>query len=371
MTDDEIETNIIRNDQRKIMTTLLATLFVLGVLVFFHELGHFLVAKRSGIKVERFSLGFPPKLIGKKIGDTEYCISWIPLGGYVKMAGEEPDENEIKGEPWEFMSKPVGIRALVVFAGPAMNFILAILIFWGIVFFAGKEEIHEDTNQIGLVAPGGPADKAGIKPGDQIISVNGVEVKTFKDMAQIIYEQVEKPVEIKWRRDGKEYTATITTFKDRILDEKGETKEVGKIGIGPSYTVIKVGFFRSFLEGIDTAVFILVESIKFIFGLIAGTQSVRLLGGPVFIAQVAGETAKTGFVNLLSFMALLSVNLSFVNVLPIPVLDGGHLLFLGIEKIKGRPLTIKQRAAMQQVGLAFLIFLIIFVTYNDFLRLIK
>jgi regulator of sigma E protease len=352
------------------MITLLATLFVLGILVFFHELGHFLVAKKSGIRVERFSLGFPPKLIGKKIGDTEYCISWIPLGGYVKMAGEDPDEKELKGEPWEFMSKPVRTRALVIFAGPAMNFILAILIFWGIIFFTNKQIIPKDTNQIGLVEPGDPADKAGIKPGDRIISINGIEVSTFKEMAEIIYEQVEKPIEVKWRRDGDEYTAIITTFKDSILDEKGEAKYVGKIGVGPRYTIVK-GFFRSLLEGIRTSIIILMESIKFIIGLITGTASVKLLGGPVRIAQIAGETAKAGIVYLLSFMALLSVNLSFLNVLPIPVLDGGHLLFLTIEKIKGRPLTIKQRAALQQVGLAFLILLIIFVTYNDFLRLIK
>jgi regulator of sigma E protease len=353
------------------MTTFLATIFVLGILIFFHELGHFLIAKKSGIKVERFSLGFPPKLIGKKIGDTEYCISWVPLGGYVKMAGEDPDQKEIKGEPWEFMSKPVHTRALVVFAGPAMNFILAILIFWGIIFFAGKQEIHEDTNQIGLVAAGGPADEAGIRPDDRIISINGTEVATFVEMAEIIYEQVEKPVEVKWIRDGEKYTAMITTYKDRILDETGEIKYVGKIGIGPSYTTVKVGFFRSLLEGVDTAVFILVETIKFIIGLITGAASIKLVGGPVFIAQVAGQTARAGFVSLLSFTALLSINLSLINVLPIPVLDGGHLLFLGIEKIKGKPLSLKQRAAMQQIGFAFLILLIIFITYNDFLRLIK
>lgn len=353
------------------MTTLLATIFVLGVLIFFHELGHFLVAKKSGIRVERFSLGFPPKLIGKKIGDTEYCISWIPLGGYVKMAGEDPDEKELEGKPWEFMSKPVHTRALVIFAGPAMNFILAILIFWGVIFFAGKHEIHEDTNQIGLVAPGGPADEAGIKPGDRIISINGIEVTTFREMAEIIREQVEKPVEITWTRYGEQYTAMITTFKDRILDEKGEIKYIGKIGIGASYTTVKVGFFRSLLDGIDTSIFILVETIKFIIGLITGTASIKLVGGPIFIAQVAGQTAKAGIVSLLSFMALLSVNLSLINVLPIPVLDGGHLLFLGIEKIRGKPLSLKQRAAMQQIGFAFLILLIIFITYNDFLRLIK
>jgi len=353
------------------MTTLGATIFVLGILIFFHELGHFLIAKRSGIRVERFSLGFPPKLIGKKVGDTEYCISWIPLGGYVKMAGEEPDEKMLKGEPWEFMSKPVGVRALVVMAGPVMNLLLAVFIFWGIIFFMGKQKIHEESTKVGLVAAGGPADKAGIKPGDEIISINGIKVTSFREMARIIYQQVEKPIEVKWIREGKEYTAQITTFKDRVLNEKGELQEVGKIGIGPTYTTVKVGFLRSLVEGMGTVIFILSESIKFIWGLITGAASIKLLGGPLFIAQTAGETAKSGFVNLLSFMALLSVNLSLINLLPIPVLDGGHLLFLGIEKIKGSPLSLKQRATMQQIGLAFLILLIILVTYNDFLRLIK
>ena len=353
------------------MTTLVATIFVLGILIFFHELGHFLIAKKSGIRVERFSLGFPPKMIGKKIGDTEYCLSWIPLGGYVKMAGEDPDETKIQGKPYEFMSKPVGIRALVVAAGPVMNLILAVFIFWGIIFFKGMQEIHEESTQVGSVASGKPADQAGIKPGDEIVSINGVEVTSFLEMAQIIYQQVEKPIEVKWLRDGKEYTAQITTFKDKVLNEEGEITEVGKIGIGPSYTTIKVGFFKSFLEAVGTTIFILVESIKFLVGFITGTSSVKLLGGPLFIAQTAGQTAKTGFVNLLGFMALLSVNLSLINLLPIPVLDGGHLLFLSIEKIKGSPLSLKQRAAMQQVGLAFLILVIIFVTYNDLLRTIK
>ncbi len=353
------------------MTTVLATIFVLGILIFFHELGHFLVAKKSGIRVERFSLGFPPKLIGKKIGDTEYCISWIPLGGYVKMAGEEPDQEEVKGEPWEFMSKPVHKRALVVFAGPAMNFILSILIFWAIVFFVGKYEVHNDTNEIGLLAPGGPAEKAGIQPGDRIISINGIEVSTFQDMAKIIHQQVEKPVEVKWRRDGEEYTALITTFKDRIRDESGKPKDVGMIGIGPSYTTVKVGFFGSLLEAVDRSVFIAVEVIKVLAGFFTGTSSVKDLGGPVLIAQTAGQIAKTGIVNLLAFVGALSVMLSLVNVLPVPVLDGGHLLFLGIEKIKGRPLSLRQRAAWQQIGLAFLILFLIFITYNDLLRLAK
>ncbi len=353
------------------MTTFLATIFVLGILIFVHELGHFLVAKKSGIRVERFSLGFPPKMIGKKIGETEYCISWLPLGGYVKMAGEEPGREETKGEPWEFMSKPPGIRALVIAAGPVMNLVLAVLVFWGIVFFAGVQDVHEESNQVGLVSPGGPADKAGIKPGDKIVSINGVEMTSFTQMREAIWQQVEKPVEVKWVRDGKEYTAQITTYKERLLDEKGEKVDVGKIGIGPSFTKTKVGLIRSFAESINTTKFILVESVKFLFALVTGSASVKLLGGPIFIVETAGETARSGFVSLLSFLALLSINLSLVNILPIPVLDGGHLFFLLVEKIKGSPMSIKQRTAAQQIGLAFLVLLIIFVTYNDVLRLIR
>jgi regulator of sigma E protease len=353
------------------MITAAAFIFVLGVLIFFHELGHFVVAKRSGIRVERFSLGFPPKMIGKKIGDTEYCISWIPLGGYVKMAGEDPDEAKVQGKPDEFSSKPVGVRAMVIAAGPVMNFLLAVFIFWGIFFFRGDRVAHYDSTEVGWVASDEPADLAGIQVGDRIVAVNGVEVDSFLQMARLIYPHVEEPVQITWMHDGRESTAEITTFKDRELDENGEMKDVGKIGIGPSYTTIKVGFFKSIAGAVDMAWFILVESIKFIIGLITGTASIRLLGGPVFIAQAAGETAKSGFVSLLSFMALLSVNLSLINILPIPVLDGGHLLFLGIEKVKGTPLSLKQRATMQQIGLAFLILLIILVTYNDLLRTIR
>jgi regulator of sigma E protease len=353
------------------MTTVLATIFVLGVLIFFHELGHFLVAKRSGIRVERFSLGFPPKMIGKKIGDTEYCISWIPLGGYVKMAGEDPDEAKVEGKPDEFSSKPVSVRALVVAAGPVMNFLLAIFIFWSIFFFRGDRLAHFDSTEVGSVAAGDPADKAGIQVGDRIVAVNGVEVDSFLQMARLIYRHVEEPVEIKWVRDGRQFSAQITTFKDHEVDENGEMKDVGKIGIGPSYTTVKVGFFKSIASATDMAWFILVESAKFIIGFFTGTSSVKLLGGPLFIAQTAGETARSGFISLLSFMALLSVNLSLINILPIPVLDGGHLLFLGIEKVKGTPLSLKQRATMQQIGLALLLLLIILVTYNDLLRTIQ
>jgi regulator of sigma E protease len=352
------------------MLTVLSTLFVLGILVFFHELGHFLMAKKSGIKVERFSLGFPPKLIGKKIGETEYCISWIPLGGYVKMAGENPEE-QLEGKPWEFMSKPIGVRSLVILAGPLMNYLLAIFVFAGIFFFSGKQEMKDNSNVIGAIALQSPAEKAGIKSGDQIISINGIKVNDFTEMADIIYPQLEKEIKVVWIREGKEYSAGIKTFKDRVLNEKGEIEYIGKIGIGPVYVAVKDNFFQAWKDGISSVWLVTWESIKFIINLIRGAAPVKLLGGPIFIAQTAGETARLGIVSLLSFMALLSINLTIVNVLPIPMLDGGHLIFLLVEKIRRKPLSLKQRLAIQQVGLAFLFLLIVLVTYNDITRLFR
>lgn len=350
------------------MIDVISFIAALGVLVFVHELGHFLVAKRSGVRVERFSLGFPPKLIGKKIGDTEYCISWIPLGGYVKMAGENPDEEKEKWEPFEFLGKPAWQRGLIVVAGPVMNFLLAILLFWGVVFFSGKEIVHYDKTTIGIVGKGTPAEKSGLKKGDQIISVNGVEVKNFNDMAQIIYKQVEKPVTLKFKRGNQILEVVVTTLKEKTQDETGKTIEVGKIGVSPEFTIVRLNIFQAFIEGVGTTVFITVESVKFLVRLFTGTASLKMVGGPIFIARTAGETAKLGLASFFSFIALLSVNLSIINILPIPVLDGGHILFLGLEKLRGKPLSLKQRAIIQQIGLAFLLVLIIYVSYNDILR---
>ncbi len=350
------------------MTTILSTLFVLGILVFVHELGHFLVAKKSGIRVERFSLGFPPKMIGKKIGETEYMISWIPLGGYVKLAGENPDE--ISGQPWEFVSKPVLTRALVILAGPAMNFFLAILFFWGIFFFAGQQKVQDGQTIIGIVSGGSPAQLAGIKENDQILSINGIPVKNFKEMSELIHKQPEKKITVKWKRGGQIFEKEILTKKDKVLDETGKSKEIGKIGIGPVATRIKLNIFQALIAGISVTFTFCLEILKFLHGLITGTLSIKLIGGPIFIAQIAGETARQGILSLFSFTALLSVNLALLNLLPIPALDGGHLLFLLIEKLRGKPLSLKQRSIIQQIGMAFLLLLIILVTYNDIFRLI-
>ncbi|MCI0532340.1 MAG: RIP metalloprotease RseP [candidate division Zixibacteria bacterium] len=352
------------------MATALAFIFVLGVLVFVHEFGHFIVARLCGVRVEKFSLGFPPKMFGKKIGETEYIISWLPLGGYVKLAGENPGEST--GEnPWEFMAKPPWKRALVIAAGPIMNLLLAVVFFWGILFATGQETFHYETAEIGHVAAEGPAQRAGIQPGDLILEIDRAPVADFNQMAELIFKKVEVPVVVKWQREGEVFEQEIVTMREQAYDEsKQKVIDVGKIGVGPLSTHHDLNIFQAFWGGITVTAGLLGEVVKVLIGLFSGTMSIKMLGGPVFIAQAAGQTAQMGFVALLSFTALLSLNLAFINLLPIPVLDGGHLLFLAIEKIRGKPLSVKQRTVAQQIGFGFLVILILFITYNDIFRLL-
>jgi regulator of sigma E protease len=343
------------------LTTILATIFVLGILVFFHELGHFVVAKKSGIRVEKFSLGFPPTLLSKKCGETEYAIGVIPLGGYVKMAGEQPNE-EASGAPWEFMSQPVWKRFLVIFSGPLMNFILAIVVLTGLYMIRGREaeKVH-----VGLVASGSPAEKAGLKVGDVIVSIDGVEIKNFQEMADLIYKKVEQPVEIGWIRDSIRMTATVVTYKDFAVDSNGDSMAVGKIGVGNMPVFERQGFIKALGAGIRQSVFYVEKVFEFVAGLITRSVKPSEIGGPLLIGQIAGATARAGFDILMEFLALLSVNLAVLNILPIPLLDGGHLVFLLIEKLKGSPVSVKTRLVVQQIGIAFLLILVIFVTIND------
>ena len=351
------------------LLTILATIFVLGVLVFFHELGHFLVAKWSGIRVERFSLGFPPTIFKKKMGkDTEYCIGAIPFGGYVKMAGDNPVEG-VTGAPWEFMSKPVWKRSLVVLAGPLINYVLAVVILFGLFLYRGseKQEVF-----VGAVGENSPAAQAGINIGDKIISINGIEVKSFEEMATIIYEKVEEPVEISWINMSASkpdtITASVTTYKDRILGISGDSVTVGKIGVGSMLAYEPMGFFPSWRAAIDRSLEYARLIFDFIGGLFTGKYKASSIGGPIFIGKVAGATARAGFDILLDFMALLSVNLAILNILPIPLFDGSHLLLFLIEKIKGTPVSTKVRVFIQQIGIAFVLLLVIFVTFNDLTR---
>ncbi|HXF48786.1 MAG TPA: RIP metalloprotease RseP [Verrucomicrobiae bacterium] len=352
------------------MTTLLATIFVLGLLVFVHELGHFLAAKRAGVRVERFSLGFPPKLIGKKIGETEYMISWLPLGGYVKLAGESLDEEE-SNQPYSLQVKPAWVKAIIFAAGPLMNFLTAFLLLWGVFYVSGDVEIDKSKIVIGTVAPGSPAERAGIKPGDIIFSLNGERIGRFDSLAEKIYSLPGQAVELAWVSGNDTLRKTLVTMKEESYNEKGEKIFVGRVGIQQAFSRKPVGFFTAGERAGITTVAFTGQVVRFVKGLFTREFSLKSVGGPVFISKIAGQEASRGFSSLLFFTALLSVNLALLNLFPIPALDGGHLLFLAIEGIIRRPISVKARAIVTQIGFGLLLLLIVFVTYNDVMRLFQ
>jgi len=353
------------------MTTILAFIFVLGLLVFVHELGHFIAAKKSGIRVERFSLGFPPKLIGKKIGETEYCIGIVPLGGYVKMVGENEVEENYIPQPGDFMAAPLWKRFLVITAGPFMNFITAILLFFIVYWVTGLPVQKTGSTEIGVVTPGGPADKAGITVGSQITSIEGVEFADFDDMAAFIKERPNIELQVQWLDEsGQIKSAALTTMEFGAVDSAGAEKLEGRIGVGPVFTYTPIGPWQAFKDGISATIFLTRQMFNIIWQLLTQQISIKALGGPLMIADQAGKAARQGFAALLGLAAFLSLNLAILNILPIPVLDGGHLVFLTIEALKRKPVSIKGRLIAQQVGMGLLILLMVVVTYNDIVRLV-
>ncbi len=353
------------------LLTIASFIFVLGILIFIHELGHFLIAKKVGIKVETFSLGFPPNLVSKKFGETVYAIGIIPLGGFVKMAGENPDDKST-GSPDEFMAKTVGQRAAVIFAGPFMNYLLAICIMIGVFYLTGKPIYDQGKIVVGQVIKDDPADKAGLQENDQIIALNGAPVTSYDSLRVGINSVVEKPVELTWIHQNDTISKNIITRAEQVPNMNGGVDTIGLIGFNQKpIRYERIGFLSSVQQGFLTTHVIVWETLKFVKKVVSGQVSSKMIGGPLFIAQQSGREARQGASSLFFFMALLSVNLAVLNVLPIPVLDGGHLLFLALEKIKGGPLSTKARMVAQQVGLVLLLGVIILVTYNDILRVIR
>jgi regulator of sigma E protease len=341
---------------------------VLGVLIFFHELGHFLVARVLGVGVERFSLGFGPKLIGKTIGITEYRISAIPLGGYVKMVGESPDSELNPSDiPISFTHKHVFKRILIVAAGPFFNILLALIIFFGIFQISGLLILKPG---IGDVNEGTPAYMAGLKKDDLVVSIDGVDISSWEDMANAIMASKGKTLAISVLREDKVLTKNVTPEVKKFKNIFNEDVDRYVIGITASGEVFKkdLNFFQAVSESINQTYQITALTIKGIVKLFQGTVSPKTLGGPIMIAQMAGQQAKEGVVNLIFFIALISINLAILNFLPIPVLDGGHLLFFFIEAIKGSPVSIRVREISQQAGIFVLILLMIYVFYNDIAR---
>jgi regulator of sigma E protease len=352
------------------MSYFISFIIVLGVLVFFHELGHFLLARLCGVGVEKFSLGFGPRIVGKKIGITDYRISAIPLGGYVKMIGEEPGADiDPQDIPLSFTHKSVWKRFLIVAAGPTFNILLAVAIYFCFFQIYGMTEIEP---VIGSVMEKSPAEAAGLLKGDRIITIEGRKIDSFDQMAMFITESQGKPITLSVQRNETTFDVTITPGKE----EKtmfGETVDTFLIGVASSSDHIKYlklnplqALSRSFEQTWQVTRLMFVGIVQ----MIKGEVSAKNLGGPIMIAQMAGDQAKQGPLNLIYFIAFISINLAILNFLPIPVLDGGHLLFFLIEAMLGKPLNMKVREIAQQVGIFLLMVLVVFVFYNDIARLI-
>jgi len=351
-----------------VITMIIATIIVLGVLIFVHELGHFLMAKKSKVGVITFSLGFGPKLFGKKIGETQYQISLIPLGGYVKMVGEEPGEKippELLAK--SFSAQPVGKRLGIVFAGPFFNFLFAVVVF-AAAFMVGMPAL---LPEVGEVKPNFPAHQAGLQKGDLIVEANGSPTKRWDDLAKIIHESGDRPLLLKVERDKKTFPLSVTPQVSAQKNIFGDEVRVGLIGISPSGRSFTERFdpftatYKAFIQSWRITELTVISVVK----IIEGKISAKTIGGPILIAQLAGQQAKAGVLSLAIFMAVISINLVILNVLPIPILDGWHILIFLIEGIVGKPVSLKLRERAQQIGIFIIILIMLLVFYNDLSRI--
>lgn len=344
-------------------------LVLLGILIFVHELGHFLVAKRLGIRVLKFSLGFGPTLVGTKRGETEYVISAIPLGGYVKLYGEDPDE-ELPPEETRvsFSARPVSHRLATVAAGPLMNFALAVVVFAGLGLL-GTPVLQA---VVGEVTADMPAAAAGVRPGDRVVAVDGTAVGSWEEMAGAIAGSEGKEIVLVLHREGETLTVPVVPARRTSRNLLGEVVERPMIGIGPAgeIEIRRSSLWEAPWVGLRETGRWTWLTVEVLGKMVVGRVSPRNLGGPIAIAQMAGETARAGLLSFLFLVAVLSVNLAVLNLLPIPILDGGHVLFFGIEAVRGRPVSIRNREVAQQVGLMILLMLMAYVIYNDVARLV-
>ncbi|NOX35724.1 MAG: RIP metalloprotease RseP [Deltaproteobacteria bacterium] len=349
--------------------SVLAFIIVIGILVFIHEFGHFIAARLCGVGVEVFSLGFGPKILKKKYGRTLYCLSAIPLGGYVKMVGEEPgadiDSEDLKVS---FTHKPLFQKSIIVASGPLFNFFLAIFIYYVLYQVSG---IYLAKPVVGRVLEDSPALAAGIKAGDIVKEVNQNKIESFEDISRIIGKSKGEALNVIVERDkrlvGLVLSPALRPAKN-VFGEKIEKYIIGIVGNGETYNK-KLNPFQALWHSLKDTCGLVKLTILSVGKMIDGSVSARNLGGPLMIAQMAGEQAEAGIVNFVWFIALLSVNLGIINLFPIPVLDGGHLLFFGIEAATGRAVSDKLREKLIQFGAAVLVALMVFVFYNDIVRM--
>ena len=349
-------------------TSIISAIIVLGVLVFVHELGHFLLAKRLGVGVITFSLGFGPKLIGRKFGETQYQIAAVPLGGFVKLIGENSEE-EVKEEERarSFSAQPVWKRALIIGAGPFFNLLFAALLFSSL----NMAGIPYLPSKVGEVSPGLPAETAGLEKGDVVLSIDGEAVSKWDDISRIIRSSNGRELSIQVKRDGDLFETKVTPQSSKVKNLFGEDVTIFMIGIVPTEEVLteKVNPAVALGKGLVQTWQGIELTVVSIFKLISRVIPAKTIGGPILIAQLAGEQAKRGLTSLILFMAILSINLGVINLFPVPILDGGYFPFLGLELILKRPISIKKMEKAQQVGLILIILLMLFAFYNDLIRI--
>ena len=343
---------------------ILITIIIFSVLIVVHEFGHFIAARRAGVKVEQFAIGFGKPLLKINGKETQFLICLIPLGGYVKMAGDT--RSECKGRDFEFLSKPVGVKMKIVFAGPLFNYLLALVLFVIIAAIG----FPYPAAVVGDVLDGYPAKAAGLMSKDKVLEVNNIAVENWPEMAKLIYES-EKEVLLKVKRDGEVISLNIPLREKEITDDFGKRKKVSIMGITASseINVVKYSFPQSLLKGAEALFNLTFLIIKgFIFIIIGVIPFKEAMAGPVGIYYITSEAAKIGIVAVLHLMAALSVSLAIINLFPMPILDGGHLLIFTIEKIRRKMLSEKTEDILTRFGFGVLVFLIVFVLYNDIVR---
>jgi len=365
-----------------VLRYLVPFIFVLSIVVFFHELGHFLVARLCGVRILAFSIGFGPEIAGfyDRHG-TRWKIAVIPLGGYVKFFGDEsaastPDKARISSmdeaeRAESFIFQPVIKRAAIVAAGPIANFLLAIVIFSGIFMLFGMQTMSPRVDE---VQPDSPAAAAGFQPGDMVLSIGGEKIDSFSDMQRIVSDSAGDSLNIKVERNGKEVDLKATPELREEKDIFGNVHRIGLLGIKRSPAPGDVKFQpvsppRAVLLGAQETWFVVDKTLNYIGKVIIGRESANQLGGPIRIAQMSGQVASVSWVALIHMAAVLSVSIGLLNLFPIPLLDGGHLLFYAIEALRGRPLSERAQEVGFRIGFAIVLMLMIFATFNDIVHL--
>ena len=358
-------------------------LFVLSLVVFFHELGHFLIGRWCGVKVDAFSLGFGPEIFGfdDRYG-THWRVATFPLGGYVKFHGDAngasmPDEAALAAMSTQerdisFIAKDVWKRAAIVAAGPLANFVLAIVIFTGIFYVNGRAILLPKVDSI---AEGSAAAAAGFRPGDLILAIGETKIDSFEEMQRIVQTEADMPLIFTIQRDGKELQLTATPRRSDVSTAFGETR-VGILGVQSqgrpeNWHVQHYGFVGSFQHACSETWYVIARTGGYIKGLFTGTESTDQLSGPIRIAEVSGAMAKIGVAAVLNLAAILSISVGMLNLLPIPLLDGGHLFYYAVEAVRGKAMNDRAQQFGFRIGLMLVTSLLIFTTYNDILRLTR